>query len=144
MKSILMACVIVAAACGGGGQQQSTEEPAFVPQGNQGDSTDRSGEMVPPETIEQINNMLARKDKVMSRCLASAIDSGELKKSSRGKVLVELVVSPSGAPKDVKITQSSLESEALFSCIRGHIESIVFPAVPKDFPTSYTYGFEAL
>jgi hypothetical protein len=32
----------------------------------------------------------------------------------------------------------------LDSCVIGKVKEIIFPEVPQPFPTSYTYGFEAM
>ena len=135
--------VLVAAllgACGGG--KKTAEQPAErTPPVEQ---QDQSGEMIPPESIEQIQNQLARKQNIVSRCLADAVDAKELPKNSRGKVTLDIVISPSGTPDKVEVIKSTLDSEKLTSCVIGHVKSIIFPQLPKAFPTSYTYAFEAM
>jgi len=54
--------------------------------------------------------MLERKQRIMSRCLADAVDAKELPKNSRGKITLEIVISPSGSPDQVKVIKSSLDS----------------------------------
>ena len=122
------------AAGGGGGEAQVS----------QGGDPGGGGDAVPPDKIDEINRQLGRKRAVMSRCLAVAVDNKELPKNARGKVTVEIVISPSGAADTVKIVRASLESKMLDDCIIGRIKEIAFPQLPRSFETSYTYGFEAM
>jgi len=142
----LVAAVVAGAVGCGGGQRPDPAPPAgggggdAQPQGQGGDA----GDVVPPDKIDEINRQLARKRSVMSRCLAIAVDNRELPKNSQGKVTVELVISPAGAAESVKVVRASLQSKMLEDCIIGHIKEIAFPALPRPFETSYTYGFEAM
>ena len=131
----------------GGGQRADTTPPGggggeaqAGPAGQGGDG----GDAVPPDKIDEINRQLSRKREVMSRCLSSAVDNKELPKNARGKVTVEIVISPSGTADSVKIVRASVQSKTLDDCIIGHIKEIAFPQLPRSFETSYTYGFEAM
>ena len=139
VKQLVLVCAVLGA-CGGGKKpaEQPTEREAPVEQ------QDQSGDMIPPESIEQIQNQLARKQNIVSRCLADAVDAKELPKNSRGKVTLDIVISPSGTPDKVEVISSTLDSEKLKTCVVGHVKSIIFPQLPKPFPTSYTYAFEAM
>ena len=144
----LAAGVLFGLGCGGGQRTDTTPpgggggggEAQAGPAGQGGDA----GDAVPPDKIDEINRQLSRKREVMSRCLSSAVDNKELPKNARGKVTVEIVISPSGAADTVKIVRASLESKMLDDCIIGHIKEIAFPQLPRSFETSYTYGFEAM
>jgi hypothetical protein len=127
------------AACGGGTSSDTT--PATIPAA--APSADQSGEMVPPEKMDEINRNLARKRQVMSRCLSLAIDNKELPRNSKGKVTVELVIAPNGKADEVKIVRASVESPMLNDCVIARIKEIQFPELPRPYVTSYTYGFEA-
>ena len=131
---------VLLTACGGGKKaaQEPAERPAAVEQ------QDQAGEMIPPEKMDEIQSMLARKQNIMSRCLADAVDAKELPKNSRGKITLEIVIAPSGAPEKVAVINSTLESEKLKDCVMGHIKSITFPQIPRTYPTSFTYAFEAM
>lgn len=133
--------------CGGG--QRADTTPATGGGGGeaqvvQGGDPGGGGDAVPPDKIDEINRQLGRKRAVMSRCLASAVDNKELPKNARGKVTVEIVISPSGTADTVKIVRASVESKTLDDCIIGRIKEIAFPQLPRSFETSYTYGFEAM
>ncbi len=145
VKQLVFAAVILAG-CGGGKKASTTTTDTS------GDSEQAASDqqqdvaeanMVPPEKMEEIVRMLDRKERIMARCLADAVDAKELPKNSRGKITLEIVISPSGSPDQIKVIASSLESEKLSSCVIGHVKTIQFPTLPKAYPTSHTYRFEA-
>jgi hypothetical protein len=119
----------------GGGDGATAEHPAGEGAG---------GDMVPPEKMDEVARSLERKRSVMPRCLAIAVDAGELPKNARGKVTLEIVVSPAGRADSVKVVRASLESRSLDDCIIGHVKEIQFPELPRPYETSFTYGFEAM
>jgi len=147
VKQILIAALLLGA-CGGGKKADTTPDDTSRDNGDQAEA-DRKQEaaeanMIPPEKMDEITNMLSRKQRIMSRCLADAVDNKELPKNSRGKITLEIVISTSGSPDTVKVISSTLESERLKDCVMGHIKTIQFPELPKPYPTSYTYAFEAM
>ena len=77
------------------------------------------------------------------RDLSAAIDAKELPKNSRGKITLSVTVSTAGQASDVKVISATLESKQLTDCVIGKVKEITFPEVPKPYPTSYTYAFEA-
>jgi len=142
--AILMAVLpIAAAACGGKKAAPTTPDPD---EGGGGEVSrpDPGDSMVKPETADEIQRMFERKRNTVSRCLSSAIDAKELPKSSRGKITLNVTVSPGGKASDVKVVHATLESQLLTECVIAKVREIVFPEVPKDYPTSYTYAFEAM
>jgi hypothetical protein len=145
VKQVLIA-VVMLAACGG---KKASTTPEDTTQRDNQDAADQKqdaaeADMVPPEKMEEITRILERKQRIMSRCLADAVDAKELPKNSRGKITLEIVISPAGKPDQVKVIKSSLESEKLAACVIGHIKTMQFPELPKAYPTSYTYAFEAM
>jgi hypothetical protein len=139
--------VTAAAACGGG------KKPAPMLPDESGDSDEQgpppgvveSGEnMVPPETADDIQRRFERKRGTISRCLSAAVDAKELPKNSRGKITLNVVIMPGGKAGDIKVVKATIESERLTSCVIGKVREIAFPDVPKAYPTSYTYAFEAM
>jgi hypothetical protein len=105
---------------------------------------DDRASMVPPETMDEIQRTLERKRLTMSRCLALAVDNKELPRNAKGKVTLDLVIAPGGKATEVKIVRRSIESKSLDECLVSRVREIQFPDVPKQVPTSYTYGFEAM
>ena len=146
VKQLLIAAVLLGA-CGGGKKGSTTtvdtSDHADQDQADQKQDAAEAG-MIPPEKMEEITRILERKQRIMSRCLADAVDAKELPKNSRGKITLEIVISPSGTPDQVKVLKSSLDSAKLSECVIGHIKTMQFPEIPKAYPTSYTYAFEAM
>jgi hypothetical protein len=141
-RALLLAAVLVA--CGGHkSQPQDPSGPSVMGVQDTGDPNDHSGSMVPPEKMDEIQNDLKRKQMIISRCLAEAIEAGEAKKNTHGKVTVELVVSTGGQAQSVKIIKSDFQANSISECVKKHVEEIAFPQIPKQYPTSFTYAMEA-
>jgi hypothetical protein len=141
-NKVLLLVVLAAAACGG--KKKDPESGATIDtQATTGDPTDRSGSMVAPETMDEINNLLGRKQMIVSRCLSTAVEAGEAPKGSRGKVTLEISISPAGKAEKVEVIKSSIEAKSVQGCVKRHVEEITFPTLPKQYDTSYTYAMEA-
>jgi len=129
--------VAMLAACGGK-KAQTTPEP----EPDREQAPDNSSSMVPIETMDEINRLLDRKRTQVSRCITVAVEEGEVPKSARGKVLLKIIISPSGTASTVEVLKTSLDSKSLLNCVTNNVKEIEFPKVPQDYETSYTYGFE--
>jgi hypothetical protein len=146
LAALSTALLAAAAACGGGGKH-----PAAVPSGG-GDGgggeaarPEAGGDaVVQPDTMDEIRRRFDRKRASVSRCLSVAIDAKELPRNSRGKITLNVVISPSGQAGEVKVVKTTLESPRLTECVIAKVKEIAFPEVPQPFPTSYTYAFEAM
>ena len=145
---ITMFLVGALAACGGtsGGADSSESTTPLLDRSNQGpiNDSDSADDMVPPEKMEEINKLLSRKQGIMSRCYADAVERGEAGKNSRGRMSVEILISPAGKAETVTVARSSFDATGVTPCVVGHIKSIQFPELPRPFPTSFTYAFEAM
>jgi len=144
VKFGLIAVVVAAAACGGGKKGESTTVDDTRSEPTEAQPTDNSANMVPPEKMDEITRLLDRKRGIISRCLSIAVDNKELPKNSRGKVTLDIVIAPSGKAETIKVINTTLESKSLTDCVIGHVRDIQFPDLPKPYPTSYTYAFEAM
>lgn len=147
VKHGMMMVVLAAVACGGGKKEDTTPmadtsdaEAEAAPAAPAADTST----LVPPEKMDEITRMLDRKQRLVSRCLADAVDAQELPRNSRGKVTLEIVIATSGKPETVNVINSTLDSARLTECVIGHVKAIQFPELPKVYPTSYTYAFEAM
>ena len=141
-NKVLLLVVLAAAACGG--KKKDPESGATIDtQATTGDPTDRSGSMVSPETMDEIQNLLSRKQMIVSRCLSTAVEAGEAPKGSRGKVTLEISISPAGKAEKVEVIKSSIEAKSVQGCVKHHVEEITFPTLPKQYDTSFTYAMEA-
>lgn len=139
MKTIAMlACLLVA--CGGKKQQETTPESSMM------DTTpparDNSGEMVPPEKMDEVKRDLDRKQMIVSRCLSTAMEAGDVKKGTHGKVALEITITGNKA-SNVKVIRSDIENKSVTDCVIKHVEDIEFPEMTKPYETSYTYAMEA-
>ncbi len=143
MKKILLVAIL--AACGGHKSSGPNEPsgPSVMGVQDQGDPTDRSGGMIPPEKMDEVQTDLKRKQMIISHCLAEAVEAGNAKKNTHGKITVELVVSTSGKAENVKIVKSDIEAQSVQDCTKKHVEEIEFPQLPKQYETSFTYAMEA-
>ncbi len=142
MRNVLLFAVLFA--CGGHkSSPQDPSGPSVLGVQDTGDPTDRSGNMIPPEKMDEIQQDLKRKEMIISRCLADAVEAGEAKKNTHGKVVVELVVSTSGKAQNVKVVKSDFTAQSINDCTKKHVEDIEFPQIPKQYETSYTYAMEA-
>jgi hypothetical protein len=142
IKQLVFVAVLLGA-CGGKKTGTTTPDGEGLGERTYDNQPQNDDNMIPPEQAEEIRNLLQRKERIMSRCLADAVDAKELPKNARGKITLDIIVGTSGGA-DVKIVSSTLESEKLKECVVGHVKSIVFPTIPVKYPTSYTYGFEAM
>jgi hypothetical protein len=139
----LIFAVAVLVACGGGKKEDTTPEGGGLPERDYENQAENDDNMISPENAEAIRNLLQRKERIMSRCLADAVDAKELPKNARGKITLDIKVGTNGS-SDVSVVSSTLESEKLKECVVGHVKTIVFPSIRVPYPTSYTYGFEAM
>ena len=146
-KQALLGAVVFAALAACGGKKGTTtpqDESAGTLGGPHNDAPDQSGSMVTPEKMDEIAQLLNRKAGIMSRCLAVAVDNQELPKNSHGKITLDIIITPGGKADPIKVIKATLESKALEACVIGHVKSIQFPQLPKAYPTSHTYAFEAM
>jgi hypothetical protein len=134
--------VVLVVACGGGKKASTTPEPADDDESTQEMTNDESA-VVSPDTMDQIKRMFERKAPAVSRCLSMVVDNKELPKNSRGRITLEVTITPSGAPGQIRVVKASLDNQALTDCILDKVREIRFPEVPHAFPSTYTYGFEA-
>ena len=143
MKMILLMAAL--AACGGHKPADPNDPsgPSVMGVQDQGDPNDHSGNMIAPEKIDEVQNDLKRKEMIISRCLADAVEAGEAKHNTHGKVTVELTVSTEGKAQNVKVVKSDIQTQSVLDCTKKHVESIEFPQLKKNFETSFTFAMEA-
>ena len=139
----LLLLVVLAAACGHKNKNDAEEGGSIDPNATTGDPTDRSGNMVPPEKMDEVNQLLQRKQMIVSRCLANAVEAGEAPKGTHGKITYEISIGTDGRTTKVEVIKSSIEAKSVQGCVKRHIEEIQFPTMPKQYDTSWTYAMEA-
>jgi hypothetical protein len=146
VKQALLIAILLA---GCGGKKGSTTPDPDTGGGDVGGGGDdpppnNDGSVVSAETLDAIQRAFQRKGGAVSRCLSFAVDNKELPKNSRGKVTVEVNIETSGAAGEIKVLKATIESKSLTDCVVERVKEIQFPEVPKSFPTTYTYAFEAM
>jgi hypothetical protein len=138
-----MVAVAVLAACGGGKKASTMPDEDTDDESGPITSGDDASTMVSPEATDEIRRMLDRKQRIISRCLADAVERGDAPANARGKMSLDIVISPAGKAETVRVIKSSFEAQGVQDCVIGHVREIQFPRLPKSYPTSYTYAFEA-
>jgi hypothetical protein len=142
MKKMVVLLAVLAA-CGGKNKNDPEEGGATIDtQATTGDPTDRSGSMVTPETMDEINALLGRKQMIISRCLSAAVDAGEMPKGSRAKITLAISISTSGQATKVDVIKATTDVQSVHGCVKKHVQEITFPNVPKQYDTSWTYAME--
>ena len=139
MRTLFLIAVL--AACGG--KKQADTTPTGGGDDDRPVARDQGGDMVDPQKMDEVQHDLQRKQMIISRCLATAVEAGEAKKTSKGKVALEIVISPAGKATSVKVIRSDFEQKSINDCVVSHVESIEFPQMSKQYETSYTYAMEA-
>jgi hypothetical protein len=145
VKHGLLIALLVA--CGGKKGQTTPESEGGGVELGGGDGipdNNNPNNVVSADTLDGIQRSFQRKGTAVSRCLAFAVDNKDLPKNSRGKDTLEVTITPSGAPGEIKILKASLDSKTLHDCIIERVKEIQFPEVPQAYPTTYTYAFEAM
>jgi len=107
-----------------------------------GDPTDRSGNMISPDKMDQVQTELQRKGMIVSHCLATAMENREVPRGARGKIALEIVISGTKA-SSIKIARSDIDAKSVQDCVIKHVQSIGFPDMGSHYETSYTYAMEA-
>jgi len=144
MRHVLFA-VLVVAACGGKQQTEDTEPtgPSVVGQQDTGDSTDRSGNMISPDKMDEVNQDLGRRRDLVSRCLASAMEAKEVPRGTHGRITFEIVIDTSGHASSVKVDKTDIQNQGVVDCATKRVQDTAFPELPKQYETSYTFAMEA-
>ena len=144
MKNLLLLVVLAAAACGSKNKNDTEEGggQTIDPNMSTGDSTDRSGEQVDPVKMDEVNQLLARKRQIVSRCLSISVEAGNAPKNARGKIVLSIKIGADGKTTGVEVIKSSIESPEVQGCVKRKVEEITFPQMNKPYETSYTYAME--
>src|ERR1700749_1252377 len=114
MRHALLIAMVMLAGCA---HKQSTtddgeEHQAPVGKGDGPVYTDDKNQ-IPPEKMDEVNRLLARREPSVSRCLAMVIDNKDLPRNSKGKMTVSLTIGTDGKVSDAKVDSSTLDSKPL-------------------------------
>lgn len=101
------------------------------------------GNMIPPEKMDEVQTNLSRRNMVVSRCLATAMENKDVQKGTHGRITFEIRIGTHGTAESVKVVKSNIESKAVTDCATKHVQETGFPTLPAPYETSYTYAMEA-
>jgi hypothetical protein len=109
------------------------------------DAEESSGpEMASQEVLDSIRRTFERKSGIVGRCFVDGVDANEIKKTDRGFVTIVATITPSGSATEVRVTEASLRSKAVHTCIIDMVKGWTFAEPPRPTPTSFTYVLERL
>lgn len=141
MRSFVIGWIgwVAFAACGGAAVR-GAEEPAGPVE------TEPAGEAVvatpDPAQLDEIDAEFEAKQKMVVRCYVEALESGQVVKGSRGKVLLTMVVSADGHARDVKVVSDTLGSADVARCVVARVLAWDLPAPGADVAFTYQYSFD--
>jgi hypothetical protein len=142
VKNMALVLVVVGIVACGGHKKVDTTPTGGDETPVTNTNTDNTA-MNSPEKMEEVNNALKRKQMIISRCLASAMENKEVPKNTRGKVTLEIVIAPGGKASSVKVVKSDIQAQTVLDCVVKHVSDVSFPEFDKPYETSYTYAMEA-
>jgi hypothetical protein len=99
--------------------------------------------MIPPEKMDEVTQALKRKQMIISRCLATAMENKDVPRGTHGRVTFEIVVDTSGKVSSVKVDKSDIQAQSVIECAKKHVEEISVSALPHQYETSFTFAMEA-
>ena len=135
-----LALVTALVACGGHKKADTTPPPDTD---DHPVHVDNGGNMIPPEKMDEVTQDLKRRNMLVSRCLATAMENGEVKRGTHGHIAFELTIGTDGHASSVKVIKSDIEAKTVLECATKHVQETGFPELPKPYETSYTYAVEA-
>lgn len=137
-----LALIVLLAACGG--HKSQTAEPTGPQVDNTpGTAQDQGGNMIPPEKMDEVTTNLSRRNMIVSRCLATAMENKEIPKGTHGHITFEIHIGTGGTAESVKVIKTDIESKSVVDCATKHVQETGFPTLPHPYETSYTYAMEA-
>jgi hypothetical protein len=139
-KSVLL---IAALMFGCHHKQADTTEPTGPRVDNTEHHTEGGGDMIPPEKMDEVQTNLGRRNMIISRCLATAMENKEVPKGTHGRITFEIKIGTSGSAESVKVIKSDIEAKSVLECATKHVQETGFPNLPRTYETSYTYAMEA-
>jgi hypothetical protein len=147
VKQLVVGMVVCACACGGNKPEAQTPDMNSTPP-SQDDSSppaapDTSGNMIPPEKMDEVQQDLKRKEMIVSHCLASSMEAGEVPRGTHGHVRFEIKIGTDGHATDVEVDKTDIQAKSVLDCAKKHVMDTAFPTLPHSYETSYMFAMEA-
>jgi hypothetical protein len=140
MKNVLFLAALL---CGCHHKQADTTEPSGPMVDNTPHPTAGGGDIIPPEKMDEVQTDLGRRQMIVSRCLATAMEANEVKRGTHGHITFEIRIGTGGSAESVKVIKSDIDAKSVLDCATKHVQDTGFPTLPKAYETSYTYAMEA-
>ncbi len=143
MVKMAMVVALVAAACGGHKQADTTPDTTSTTDNTPPPAQDEGANMIPPEKMDEVNQNLKRKEMIVSHCLASSMELGEVPRGTHGHVRFEIKIGTDGHATDVTVDKTDIQAKSVLDCARKHVMDTEFPTLPHAYETSYMFAMEA-
>lgn len=141
MASLLLAAILGWSACGGSGK--SAAEPAEP--AAESDAPADGDVLIPAESLDQIQSLFERKNRMVSSCFGDALEAGEIEQDvGQVRLTARMTITEGGRATAISFSDSNVSSPVLERCIRDHISGWSMPTLPKPLDYSYTFGFSTL
>ena len=143
VKMAMCAVVVMAAACGGHKQADTTPDTTNETSNETPPASDESGNMIPPEKMDEVNQDLKRREMLVSRCLADAMESGEVPRGTHGHIVFEIKIGTDGHATDASVSKTDIQAKSVLECAKKHVMDTGFPNLPRPYETSFQFAMEA-
>ena len=124
--------VVMAIGC----EQQETR-PARTSQNVEREGSSVDPNAMSPERADAIERLFARKAGELQACWSDEYERTHNRKLE-GDLSLQLMISPSGKPASVKITRTSMNNEAVESCVTKTVKEWHFPEGAAEVPYTRT------
>ncbi|HET9987002.1 MAG TPA: hypothetical protein VFQ65_00740 [Kofleriaceae bacterium] len=124
-------------------KQADTTEPTGPTIDTSPHPSSGGGDIIPPEKMDEVQTDLSRRQMIISRCLATAMENQEVKHGTHGHITFEIRIGTSGSAESVKVIKTDIDAKSVLDCATKHVQDTGFPTLPKAYETSYTYAIEA-
>jgi hypothetical protein len=141
----LLGSIALVCACGGK-QQTSPDMTSTSPAQDENSpppAQDESANMIPPEKMDEVQQELKRKEMIVSHCLASSMELGEVPRGTHGHVRFEIKIGTDGHATDVSVDRTDIQAKSVIECAKKHVMDTAFPTLPHPYETSYMFAMEA-
>jgi hypothetical protein len=80
---------------------------------------------------------------IISRCLADAMEAGEVPRGTHGHIVFEIKIGTDGHATDAKVDKTDVQAKSVIDCAKKHVMDTGFPELPHPYETSFTFAMEA-
>lgn len=121
----------------GFGCEQQEQRPARTSQNAERETSSVDPSAMSPERADAIERLFARKAGDLQSCWAEEYEKTHNRKLE-GDLSLQLMIAASGKLADVKVTRTSLNNEAIESCVTKTVKEWHFPEGAAEVPYTRT------